>query len=77
MTQCALMCLNVCKQLTLHVNKNNLIIHYKGWILLHNNRITVVYMTIKLCPSPNPITIMFTTELHVYKQQPTPTKKMC
>ena len=29
-------------------------------------------MTIILGPSANPITNMFTTELHVYKQQQTP-----
>ena len=33
----------------------------------------MVDMTIKLGPSTNPITEMFATELHVCKQQQTPT----
>ena len=33
------------------------------------NRIPVIDMTIKLCPSTNPITATYTTELHVCKQQ--------
>ena len=33
----------------------------------------MVDMTIKLSPSTNPITNMCTTELHVCKQQQTPT----
>ena len=32
----------------------------------------MIDMTIKLCPSTNPITSMFITELHVCKQQHTP-----
>ena len=50
------------------------VIHYKGEILLHNyNRIPIVEMAIKLCLSTNTIISMFTTELHVCKQQHTPT----
>ena len=37
------------------------------------NRIPVIDMIIKLGPSTNPITNMFKTELHVCKQQHTPT----
>ena len=37
------------------------------------NTISIVDMTIKLCPSTNPITSMFATELHVCKQHHTPT----
>ena len=33
--------------------------------------IPVVDMTIKLCPSTNPITTTYTSELHVCKQQHT------
>ena len=61
MTQCALICQNVCKQSTLRVNNNN---------ALHN-MIPVVDMTIKLCPSTNSITTTYRSELHVCKQQHT------
>ena len=55
-------------------NKDTPVIHYKGEILLHNyNRMPVLDMTFKLCPSTNHITAMFTTELHIFKQQCTPT----
>ena len=37
------------------------------------NRISIVDMTTKLCPCANPITTTYTTELHVFKQQHTPT----
>ena len=49
------------------------IILYKGDILLHITGYPVIDMIIKLGPSTNPITDMFTTELHVCKQQQTPT----
>ena len=72
MVQCALMCSNVCKQRTLRVNKKfTPIIYYKGEIFLYNKY--TVYMIVKLGPSSNTITKMFTTELHVCKQQHTPT----
>ena len=46
----------------------NLTIHYKGEILWQY-RIPVIDMTIKLGPSTNHITNLFTTELHAFKQQ--------
>ena len=64
---------NVCKQCTLHVNNNN---SFQYYIIMGDtfayNRIPVIDMTIKLGPSTNHITNMFTTELHVCKQQHTP-----
>ena len=82
-------CQNVFKQCSLPVNNNKatLIIHYKGEILLHITSSMVISitgnllflfaffgdMTIKLGPSTIPITKIFTTELHVCKQQHTPT----
>ena len=42
-------------------------------IIFSYNRIPMVDMTIKLCPSTNHITSTYTTELHVCKQQHTPT----
>ena len=47
------------------------VIHYKGEITLAYNRTPVVGMTIKVCPSANPFTTTYTTELHVCKQQHT------
>ena len=44
----------------------------KGKILLHNYRIPVIDVTIKLGPSNNSICNMLTTELHVCKKQQHP-----
>ena len=71
MTQRAVTCQNVCKQCSLRVNNNNEFLHITD--IFAYNSIPVVDMAIKLCASTNPITSMFTTELHVCKQQHTPT----
>ena len=69
MTRHAVTCQNVCKLYSLHVNNNNSL---EGEILLHITGYPVD-MTIKLGQSTNLITNMFSTELHVCKQQQTPT----
>ena len=46
---------------------------HRGKTALPVYRPTLVDMTFKLDPSTNPITSMFTTELHICKQQHTPT----
>ena len=60
---------NVCKQCSLHVNNNKA----RGDTLVYYNKTPVVDVTTELCPSTNPITTMFTTELHIFKQQHIPT----
>ena len=75
MTQCAVFCQNVCKQCSLPVNNNKATptINYKGEILLHITGYPMIDMTTKLGQSTDPITNMYTSELHVCKQQHMPT----
>ena len=72
MTQCALVCSNVCKKCSLCANNNKgtLVI---GDICFAYKRIAVVDTTIKICLSANPIINLFTNDLHVSKQQHPPT----
>ena len=74
MAESAVLCSNVCKQCTLGVNNNNALPKYiiKGDSFAYNG-IPVVDMTIKLFPYTNQITSTYTTELHICKQQHTPT----
>ena len=66
-------CQNVCKQCSLRVNNNKATLVLKRGDIFAYNRIPMIDMTIKLGQSTNPITNMYTTELHVFKQQHTPT----
>ena len=69
------MFVNIVYSLPVNNNKASPTIHLKGDTLHNYNRTPVLGITIKLAPSTNPITTMFTTPLHICKQQQTPTAK--